>query len=133
MRGASPILGAMVAGGAGRRGISLVEILIALLVVAVASGALYSYVGQTQKSLGSLKTARPLGHARLAADLATLAAIRNQLDVYVSTRGQRPASKEAAVAVLNPAPRFQCAGNDFTYDPTSGAIALAIMDAAGCD
>ena len=118
---------------AGQRGISIVEILLVLLVAAVACGALYAYVGQTQKSLETMNTARPQGHARLAADLATLAAIRNQLDFYYSTHGQRPVSKAAAVAVLNPPPRFQCAGNDFTYDPTSGAISLVIMDPAGCN
>jgi Tfp pilus assembly protein PilV len=115
------------------RGISVVEILIVLLVAGVGCGALYSYMGATKKSLDTLNTARPLGYTRLAADLATLAAIRNQLDLHYSTHGQRPPSREAAGAVLKPAPRFQCAGNDFTYDPTSGAIALVIMDPAGCN
>lgn len=117
---------------ASQRGISIVEILLVLLVAGIACGALYSYMGATQKSLEVLDAGRPLGHARLASDLATLAGIRNQLDLYTSTHGQRPPTKGALAAVLKPAPRFQCTGNDFTYDPASGAIGLVIMEPAGC-
>ena len=31
-------------------------------------------------------------------------------------------------AVLSQAPRFQCAGNDYTYDSAGGAVGLLIMD-----
>src|SRR6266705_2101437 len=82
MLGASPILFPMVDREASQRGISVVEILIVLIVAAVACGGLYSYMGATKKSLDTVNTGRPLGHARLAADLATLAAIRNQLDLH---------------------------------------------------
>jgi prepilin-type N-terminal cleavage/methylation domain-containing protein len=116
----------------GRRGFSLVELVLVLLVVAVAGAALYSYMGATKKSLETINTERPLNHARLAADLATLSVIRSQLDLYRSTRGEWPPSREAAVALLNPPPRFQCVGNDFTYDPASGTVGLVIMDAGRC-
>jgi len=112
-----------------------VEIVLALLVVAIASAGLLTYLGQTKKTLetvGAGGAGRPLGHARLTADLATLAAIRNQLDLYRSTHGQWPSSKEASVAVLASPPRFQCAGNDYTFDPATGAIALVIMDPGRC-
>jgi hypothetical protein len=69
---------------------------------------------------------------RLTADLATLAAIRTQLDLYHATHGQWPASKEASVEALAPPPRFQCPGNDYTFDPSSGAISLLIMDPGRC-
>jgi hypothetical protein len=29
-------------------------------------------------------------------------------------------------------PRFQCAGNDFEYDPATGALRLTITDDARC-
>ena len=103
-----------------------------LLVVALASAGLYAYLGATKTSLDTLGTERPLTHARLAADLSSLAAIRNQLGVYYASRGQWPASREAVSALLRPAPRFQCAGNDYTYDPASGAVGLVIMDPRRC-
>jgi hypothetical protein len=99
-----------------------------LLVVGGASTVLYAYLGSTKKSLDTLNAGRPANHARLYADLSTLAAIRNQLEVYHSTRGQWPPSREAVAALLTLAPRFQCAGNDYTYDPASGAVGLVNMD-----
>ena len=103
-----------------------------LVVLAIGSTALYAYLGATKQSLDRLNPQRPVNHARLVADLATLAAIRNQLDVYHSTHGQWPPSREAVGALLSPAPRFQCAGNDFTYEPASGAVGLVIMDPGRC-
>jgi hypothetical protein len=105
-----------------------VEIVLVLLVVAGAGTALYAYLGTTKQSLDTLSAGRPVNHARLYADLSTLAAIRNQLDVYYATRGQWPPSREAVAALLSLAPRFQCAGNDYTYDPASGAVGLVNMD-----
>ena len=121
---------------AGQQGMSIVEVLLILLVVGIAGGALYtalsSYMGATEKSLEVVESGRPLGHAKVLADLATLAAIRNQLDFYTSSQGRRPATREALITVLKVRPAFQCAGNDFTYDPASGAIGLVINDPAGC-
>jgi prepilin-type N-terminal cleavage/methylation domain-containing protein len=115
----------------GHRGLSLVEVVLVLLVVAVAGAGLYAYLGETKKSLDTLKTERPINHARLAADLATLAGIRNQLDVYYASHGQWPQSREAVASLLRPAPGFQCAGNDYTYDPATGAVGLVNMDDPG--
>ena len=116
----------------GQRGVSLVEIALVLLVVAIASTGLYAYLGATKTSLDTMSTERPLAHACLAADLSTLAAIRNQLDVYHAVHGQWPTSRDAVWTVLSPAPRFQCAGNDYTYDPASGAVGLVVMDPRRC-
>ncbi len=118
--------------GPDRRGVSVVEIVLVLLVVAVAGTALYAYLDATKTSLERANTERPLHHARLLADHATLAAIRTQLDLYHARHGTRPASREAVGALLSPAPRFQCAGNDFTYDPATGALGLVITDPARC-
>jgi prepilin-type N-terminal cleavage/methylation domain-containing protein len=118
--------------GEGERGLSLVEIAIALLVVAVASAGLYAYLAQTKKTLEAVHSGQVVGHVRLTADLATLAAIRNQLDLYYASHGQWPASKEASVGALATPPRFQCPGNDYTFDPSSGAITLLIMDPSRC-
>ncbi len=115
-----------------QRGVSLVEIVLVLLVVALASTAFYAYLGATKKSLETLNTERPLNHARIAADLETLSAIRNQLDVYYAAHGQWPPSREVVAALLSPAPRFQCAGNDYTYEPATGAVGLVIIDASHC-
>ena len=118
--------------GDGERGLSLVEVVIALLIVAVSSAGLYAYLAQTKKTLEAVHSGQVVGHVRLTADLATLAAIRTQLDLYHAVHGQWPASKEASVEVLNSPPRFQCPGNDYTFDPSSGAISLLIMDPGRC-
>lgn len=116
----------------GERGFSVVEIVILLLVAAIASTALYGYLGATKKSLETVNASRPVAHARIMADLSTLAAIRTQLGVYQATHGQWPASREELAAAVKPTPQFQCAGNDFTYDPQSGTVGLVIMDAEHC-
>ena len=115
-----------------QRGLSLVEVVLVLLVVAIASAGLYTYLARTARTLETVSAGRVLGHARLTADLATLAGIRNQLDLYHATHGQWPSSKEASAAILKPPPRFQCAGNDYTFDPASGTIGLVIMDPSRC-
>ena len=46
-----------------------------LVVVAVAGVLLYKYMGSTAKTMEKFQEERPLGHARLAADQATLAAM----------------------------------------------------------
>ena len=117
--------------GRGQQGASLVEIVLVLLVVAGASTVLYAYLGATMESLDIMRAERPI-HARLAADLATLAAVRTQMNVYYATHGHWPPSREAVRGLLSPAPRFQCAGNDYTYEPGSGAVGLLIMDPARC-
>jgi len=118
--------------GPRQRGFSLVELVLILLVVAVASTALYSYFEATKQSLDRVNTERPINHARVMADSETLAGIRAQLDLYYSQHGQWPASRQALGALLNPAPRFQCAGNDYTYDPATGALGLVITDPGRC-
>jgi type II secretory pathway pseudopilin PulG len=114
------------------RGFSLVGIVVTLLVIAVSSVMFYTYLGATRKGLEAINTERPTNQARLMADLETLAAIRTQLNVYRSGHGDWPPSREALAALLRPTPRFQCAGQDYTYEPASGALGLVVMDAGRC-
>ena len=114
------------------RGFSLVEIAIVVLVLMIVGAALYAYIGSTTKTLEIIKQERPLSQARLTADRATLTAVRSTLQIYYGQNGQWPPSKEALMALLNPPPNFQCAGNDFSYEPANGQITLLIDDASRC-
>jgi hypothetical protein len=116
----------------GSPGFSLVGVVLALLVVALASTAFYAYLGATRQSLESINVERPMHQARLIADLQTLVQIKTQLGVYQAGHGNWPPSRDAVAALLSPAPRFQCAGQDYTYDPGSGAVGLVVMDASRC-
>ena len=114
------------------RGLGLVEILIVLVVVAIAGGLLWGYFGSTAKTIEKLQEQRPIEHARLAADQATLASIKGLVDVYRAQNDTWPADRDAVLALLAAPPRFQCAGNDFEYDPASGGLSLRVTDAGRC-
>src|SRR5262245_20378965 len=105
-----------------RRGFSLVEIVLVLLIGARAGPALYTYLEATKKSLDAINAERPINQWRLLADFETLEAIRTQVNVYHAAHGEWPPSREAVAALLRAAPQFQCAGQDYTYEPASGAV-----------
>ncbi len=113
-------------------GFSLVEIAIVLVVLAIVGAILYAYLASTTKTLETIQEQRPLSHARLTADRATLDAIRSSLQIYYAQSGRWPASKEAVAELLNPAPAFQCEGNDYQYDPATGQVSLVIDDPSRC-
>ena len=116
-----------------QRGLGLIEIAVVLVVVAVAGALLYKYMGSTAKTMEKFQEERPLGHARLAADQATLAAMVGALRTYHATHdGKWPPDKSAAAALMAGPPRFQCAGGDFDYDPASGAVSLTVTDPLRC-
>jgi hypothetical protein len=115
-----------------QRGVGLIEIVIVLLVVAVASYLLMQYVGSTAKTAATLKQERPLDRTRLAADRATLTAIQAAVRTYQAEKEHPPPDKATVLALLMAPPRFQCAGNDFEYDVTSGTVSLTITDDARC-
>lgn len=117
---------------AGSRGLGLVEIAVVLVVVAILGAVLYQYLASTARTVETVQAERPLSQARLAADRATLAAIRSTLQIYHSQHGAWPSSKEAIAALLNPPPAFQCEGNGYTYDPATGAVALLVDDPGRC-
>lgn len=119
-------------GAAGAGGAGLVEIALVLVVVAILGAVLYQYFLSTARTVESVQTERPLSQARLAADRATLAAIRSALQIYRSRHGAWPPGKDAVAALLNPPPAFQCEGNAFTYDPATGQVALLVDDLGRC-
>jgi prepilin-type N-terminal cleavage/methylation domain-containing protein len=115
-----------------QRGFGLVEIVIVLAVVAIAGYLLMQYVNSTAKTTEMLQQDRPIDRTRLAADRVTLASVQTLVRNYHAEKGQWPSDKAAVVALLMAPPRFQCQGNDFEYDPVSGALSLTITDDARC-
>lgn len=116
----------------GQAGFGLIEIVLALVIVAIAGAVLYHYVSSTQRTVERIQERRPLAHAKLAADQATLATLQTLLRTYQAQHGQWPPDKAAVLALLPSAPRFQCAGNDVDYDPAGGQLRLLVSDPARC-
>jgi prepilin-type N-terminal cleavage/methylation domain-containing protein len=116
----------------GQAGLGLIEIVLALAILAIAGAVLYHYVGSTQRTVETLQERRPLAHARLAADQATLASIQTMLRTYQAQHGQWPPDRAGVLALLPAAPRFQCPGNDFAYDAAGGSLRLLVTDPARC-
>jgi prepilin-type N-terminal cleavage/methylation domain-containing protein len=116
----------------GAAGFSLVEIAIVLVVLAIIVSILYAYLGSTAKTVETLQQEKPLSQARLVADRATVASIRTALQIYYASNGRYPESKDAVAALMIPRPSFQCTGNDYAYDATSGSVSLLIDDPAQC-
>jgi prepilin-type N-terminal cleavage/methylation domain-containing protein len=115
-----------------QRGLSLVEIAIVLVVLAIVGSLLYQYLGSSAKTLETLQEQRPLSHARLTADKATVQSIRAALQIYHAQNGKWPETKEAVATLLHPPPNFQCQGNDYTYDPATGQVGLVSEDPGRC-
>lgn len=113
-------------------GFGLVEILLVLVVVAVAGLLLFRYFGSTARTVEKIQQERPLGTSKLAADQATLDSVQGILRAYYAEHGRWPADRAAVLALLQGPPRFQCSGNDFEYDPASGSLRLLITDSARC-
>ena len=108
------------------------EILVVAVVLAIVGAFLYQYFLSTAKTVETIQQQKPLSAARLAADRATVAAIRTSLQLYFGQHAKYPASKDVVATLLNPPPSFQCEGNDFRYDPENGQVTLVIDDAARC-
>lgn len=115
-----------------QRGFGFIEIVIVLAVVAVAGYLLLQYFGSTAKTVEKFQEERPIAHAKLAADLATLDAIKGMVQAYQAQNGRWPADKAAVLGLLAAPPRFQCPANDVEYDPATGALRLTITDAGRC-
>ncbi|MBI1847642.1 MAG: hypothetical protein HY294_00225 [Candidatus Rokubacteria bacterium] len=119
--------------GRDQRGLGFVELLLTLVVVVLCGYFLMQYVGSTTKTVETFKRDRPLAGAKLVADQGTILGIGSTLRVYQAEHGQWPADKAAVLALLPSPPRFQCQGNDFEYDPGSGALRLLIADPTRCE
>jgi len=112
-------------------GFGLVEILIVLVVVAVAGAVLYKYFASTARTVEQMQEQRPIATAKVAADQASLAAIKSALQTYHAQHEQWPPDKAAVLALLPGPPRFQCASSDFEYDPATGDVRL-VSDPTRC-
>jgi prepilin-type N-terminal cleavage/methylation domain-containing protein len=120
-------------GGARRQsGFGLVEVLVVAVILVVIGGFLYQYFVSTTKTVETIQQQKPMSAARLAADRATVAAIRTSLQLYFGQHGGYPPSKEVVATLLNPPPSFQCEGNDYRYEPATGLVTLVIDDPARC-
>ena len=115
-----------------QRGFGLIEILLVLVVVAIAGALLYRYFGATARTVEKIQEQRPLATSKLAADQATLDSVQGVLRAYYAEHGRWPIDKAALLALLPSPPRFQCPENDFEYDPASGSLRLAVSDPARC-
>jgi prepilin-type N-terminal cleavage/methylation domain-containing protein len=118
--------------GRGQFGFGLVEILVVAVILAVVGAFLYQYFVSTTKTVETIQQQKPMSAARLAADRATVAAIRTSLQLYFGQHGAYPPSKDVVATLLNPPPSFQCEGNDYRYEPTTGLVTLVIDDANSC-
>ena len=115
-----------------QRGFGYIEIVIVLAVVAAAGYLLMQYYTTTAKTVERMRQDRPLERTRLAADQATLTAVQGLVRTYQAEKGQYPPDKAAVVGLLVSPPKFQCPGNDFEYDPATGALSLTITDDSRC-
>lgn len=114
------------------RGFGLIEIVIVVAVVALAGYVVMQYVASSAKSAGQFRQERPLDRSRLAADRATLNIMQSAVRTYQAEKGEWPPDRTAVLAPLMAPPKFQCAGNDFEYDATTGALRLTIIDDTRC-
>ena len=114
------------------RGFGYIEIVIVMAVVAVAGYLLMQYFTSTAKTVEKMQQDRPLARAKLAADQATLTSVQGLVRSYQADKGQFPPDKATVVGLLASPPRFQCPGNDFDYDPATGALGLTINDDSRC-
>ncbi len=117
---------------ADQRGFGFIEIVLVLAVVAVVGYLLFQYFASTAKTVEKLQQDRPLARTRLAADQATLDSVQGIVRAYQAQNGRWPTDKAAVLGLLASPPKFQCAGNDFEYDPATGSLSLAITDDARC-
>jgi prepilin-type N-terminal cleavage/methylation domain-containing protein len=115
-----------------QRGFGFIEIIIVAAIVAVAGFLLMQYFTSTAKTIEKLQEDRPLARTKLAADQATLTSVQGLVRGYQAEKGQYPPDKATVLGLLVAPPKFQCPGNDFEYDPTTGGLSLTITDDARC-
>jgi prepilin-type N-terminal cleavage/methylation domain-containing protein len=116
-----------------QRGFGVIEILVVLLIVGIVVGVvLKQYMSSTVRSIEQFHEQKPIAHGKVVADQMTLGTVRTALDLYRAQHEQWPADKAAVLALLPGPPRFQCPGNDFEYDPSTGSLRLVIQDPARC-
>ncbi len=125
-----PLAGGSEAGREG--GVGMIELLIVLIVAALVGMVLLNYFRSTEQTVKTMTEQAPLAQSRLATDLATAAALRTAVTLYLSREGKYPPDKTTVDSLVHPPPTFQCPGNTYTYDPESGQITLAITESTRC-
>jgi len=105
-----------------QRGFGFIEIVIVVAVVAVAGFLIMQYFTSTAKTPreAPARSCRSRGRG-WRPTRATLASVQGLVRNYQAEKGQWPPDKATVLALLVSAPKFQCPGNDFEYEPTSGA------------
>src|SRR4029453_9771555 len=101
-------------------------------IVAVAGFLLMQYFGSTAKMVEKLQQDRPLARSRLAAAQAPPPSVKSLAPPSRAEKGQNPPDKAAVLGLLVSPPKFQCPGNEFDYEPATGALSLTITDDARC-
>ena len=115
-----------------QRGFGFIEIIIVVAIVAVAGFLLMQYFSSTAKTVEKMQQDRPLARSRLAADQATLTSVQGLVTAYRAEKGQNPPDRATVLGLLVSPPKFQCPGNDFDYEPATGALSLTITDDVRC-
>src|SRR5438046_9857609 len=116
----------------GQRGFGLIEILLVLVVVALAGFLLVRYLGSTARTVEMIQEERPIAHAMLSADQATLVSVRAMVRPHHAQNGQSPADKAAVLTLLQTPPSVEFAVNDLEYAPLCIAVPLVIAAAGRC-
>ena len=115
-----------------QRGFGFIEIIIVVAIVAVAGFLLMQYFTSTATTVEKLQQDRPLARTKLAADQATLTSVQGLVRGYQAEKGQYPPDQATVLGLLVSPPKFQCPGNAFEYDPTTGGLSLTITDDSRC-
>ena len=118
--------------GADERGMGLIEIAVVLVVIAIAGFLFAQYFGSTARTVEKLQEERPLPHARLASDRATLATVAGLVRSYQAQHEKWPPDKATVLGLLAGPPRCQCTANDIDYDPATGSVRLLVDDVTRC-
>src|SRR6266581_4627874 len=114
-----------------QRGFGLIEILLVLVVVAIAGALLYRYFAATARTVETIQEQRPLATSKLAADQATLDSVQGVLRAYYAEHGRWPIDKAAVLAIV---PTYQPAHFGRAYAAYGGVfVLLAILWGWGVD
>jgi len=110
------------AGVRNQRGLTLIEIMIVVAIIAVIAGIALTAWQDVQRK------------TRFSADLGTVAAIRSAVSMYYGKHnGSFPPSLAVVQSLIIPDPPiFQCPGNTYTYDASNGMITMAVTDPSAC-
>lgn len=103
------------------RGITLVELMVVVAILAVLAGLVISLYQDVQKK------------SRLAADQATAAASRSAVAIYFGKHnGNFPDNATMYVLTTPSPPIFQCTGGTVTVNANSGLVTYTPNDIASC-